>query len=94
MKWAAGAGLPLPASIDYRCPSAEFPHHGTACWEATPCPRRGFIAINLQLIGDATPEYLRYVVAHELCHIRDFQTKGKSSEESADACAAAHGAPA
>jgi hypothetical protein len=94
LTWVAGAGLPLPAGVDYRCPSTDFAHHGAACWDASPCPRRGFIAINLALIGVSSPEYLRHVVAHEVCHILEFQSKGRWSEETADACAAAHGAPA
>ena len=92
LAWVAGAGLPLPAGVDYHCPSTRFSHHGAACWNGSPCPDGGFIAINLELIGDASPEYLRHVVAHEVCHILDFQATGRTSEAGADACAAAHGA--
>lgn len=87
-------GLRLPDGVDYRCPSTQFAHHGTACWDGPVCPGGGFIAINLELIGNRrSADYLRHVVAHEVCHILEFQSKGSSTEESADACAAAHGAP-
>lgn len=50
------------------------------------------ISINLDLIGDdASPEYVRHVVAHEVCHILDFEAGRRTSEAGADACAAAHG---
>ena len=94
LAWVASAGLPLPAGVEYRCPSTQFAHHGTACWDGPLCRNSGFIAINLELMGDRSPEYLRHVVAHEVCHILEFQRKGTSSEPSADECAAAHGAPA
>ncbi len=93
LSWVADAGLPLPPGVGYHCPSTEFAHHGAACWNNRYCPRTGFIAVNLDLIGDPTPEYLRHVVAHEVCHILEFQATGWSTEASADACAAAHGAP-
>lgn len=92
LAWVADAGLPLPAGVGYHCPSTQFSHHGAACWNGSPCRGTGFIAINLELIGDASPEYLRHVVAHEVCHILDFQATGRTSEAGADACAAAHGA--
>ena len=92
LAWVAAAGLPLPAGVDYLCPSTLFAHHGTACWDAWPCPGTGFIAINMNLGAGATVEYLRHVVAHEVCHILDFRDRGWSTEARADACAAAHGA--
>ena len=87
----AAAGLPLPAGVGYRCPSTQFSHHGAACWNAWPCPGSAFIAINLDLGAGATPEYLRHVVAHEICHILDFRDQGWTTESRADACAAAYG---
>ncbi len=93
LAWVAEAGLPLPPGVAYHCPSTQFAHHGAACWDAAPCRRGPFIAINLELIGDRPTEYLRHVVAHEVCHILDFQAKGWTTEAGADACAAAHGAP-
>lgn len=94
LSWVAAAGLPLPAGVDYLCPSTMFAHHGTACWQnGTYCPRGGFIAINMEMMAGTSTAYLRHVVAHEVCHIIDFQTTGRSTEPSADACAAAYGAP-
>ena len=94
LAWVAAAGLPLPAGVGFHCPSTQFPHQGAACWHGAPCPRSGFIAINMDRLIGTSVEYLRHVVAHEVCHILDFQATGWSSEASADACAAAHGAPA
>jgi hypothetical protein len=87
----AAAGLPLPDGVDYRCPSTRFAHQGAACWDEWPCPGTAFIAINFDLGADATPEYLRHVVAHEICHILDFRDRGWTTEPRADACAAAYG---
>ena len=87
------AGLRLPAGTGYLCPSTRFAHHGTACWYADACPRGRFVAINTDLMGAVTPAYFHYVVAHEVCHIIQFDATGESSEAQADACAAAHGAP-
>ncbi len=87
----AAAGLPLPAGVGYRCPSVQFAHQGAACWDEWPCPGGAFIAINLDLGAGATPEYLRHVVAHEICHILDFRDRGWTTEPRADACAAAYG---
>lgn len=87
----AAAGLPLPAGVDYRCPSTRFAHQGAACWDEWPCPGTAFIAINLDLGAGATPEYLRHVVAHEICHILDFRDRGWTTEPRADACAATYG---
>ena len=94
LAWAEAAGLPLPPGVGYHCPSTQFAHHGAACSFARPCPGEAYIAINLDLIGGASPEYLRHVVAHEVCHILDFQAGRRTTEPGADACAAAHGAPA
>jgi hypothetical protein len=87
----AAAGLPLPAGVDYRCPSAQFAHHGTACWDDWACPGGAFVEINLDLGAGATPGYMRHVVAHEICHILDFRDRGWSTEPRADACAARYG---
>ena len=95
LAWVAAAGLLLPAGVDYNCPSTQFAHHGAACWgNATYCPDRAFIAINMDLLDGTSTEYLRHVVAHEVCHILDFRATGRSTEWGADACAAAHGAAA
>jgi len=94
LTWVEGAGLDLPDAVEYRCPSTQFPHHGAACWNGSPCRGSGFIAINMDLMQGASTDYLRHVVAHEVCHIIDFQASGRTTEDGADACAAAHGAPA
>lgn len=94
LAWVAGQGLVLPKGVAYHCPSTRFAHQGAACWNWGPCRGHGFIAINMGLLEGTTTEYLRYVVAHEVCHIHDFRRTGKTSEAAADACAAAHGAPA
>jgi len=86
------AGLVLPEGVDFDCPSTQFAHHGAACWDEYPCPGRAMIAVNLGLIGDRPADYLRYVVAHEICHILDFQAGRRTSEAGAHACALAHGA--
>jgi hypothetical protein len=93
LAWVADAGLPLPPEVRYDCPSTQFAHHGTACWNGSPCRGSGFIAINMELMAYVSPEYLRHVVAHEVCHILDFQAKGWTTEAAADECAAAYGAP-
>jgi hypothetical protein len=85
----AQAGLPLPDGVGFRCPSTEYAHQGAACW-VTVCPS-AYIAINMDRLVDASPEYLRHVVAHEICHILDWQTTGRTSEAGADACAAGYG---
>ena len=87
----AAGGLPLPAGTEYRCPSTQFAHHGTACWDWGPCAGGGFIAINMDMLAGASEAYLRHVVAHEVCHIIDFRRKGTTTEWGADACAAAYG---
>ena len=94
LAWVAEAGLPLPDGVGYHCPSTQFPHQGAACWNGSPCRGSGFIAINMDLLTGASREHLRHVVAHEVCHILDFQATGRTTEAGADACAAAHGAPA
>ncbi len=92
LSWVAEAGLPLPPGVGYHCPSTQFSHHGAACWNGSPCPDSAFIAVNLELMGSPAPDYLRHVVAHEVCHILDFQATGVTTEAGADACAARHGA--
>jgi hypothetical protein len=94
LTWVSEAGLPLPPGVGYHCPSTEFAHHGAACWHASPCPATAFISVNLDLMAGTGTLYLRHVVAHEVCHILDFQAGTTTSEAGADACAAAHGAPA
>jgi hypothetical protein len=91
--WVESAGLVLPPGVEYHCPSTEFAHHGAACWYGAPCPGGGFVAVNLELMAGPTTAYVHHVVAHEFCHILQWQQTGATSEARADACAAAHGAP-
>ena len=92
LTWAASAGLPLPAGTGYHCPSMQFAHHGATCWYAPPCRNGRLIAINVELMGPVSQEYFRFVVAHEICHVMQFDATGDSTEAQADACAIAHGA--
>lgn len=92
LAWAASVGLPLPAGTGYHCPSTEFAHNGATCWYATPCRNGKFIAINTELMGLVSRDYFRFVVAHEICHVLQFDATGDSTEAQADACAIAHGA--
>ncbi len=90
LAWAADVGLRLPPGVGFRCPSTQFPHHGAACWNGSPCPRSAFVAVNLELIGTRGIDYVRHVVAHEICHILDFQATGSTTEDGAEACVATH----
>lgn len=92
LAWAASVGLRLPPGTGYHCPSTQFAHHGAACWYATPCRTGRFIAINVALMGPVSQDYFRFVVAHEICHVLQFDATGDSTESQADDCAFAHGA--
>lgn len=94
LAWVAAAGLPLPPGVGFQCPSTQFAHQGAACWYTGPCPGQAYIALNTDLLPGADPAYVRHVVAHEVCHILDYQAGRSTTEWAADACAAAHGAPA
>ncbi len=95
LTWVGGTGLTLTTDVEYHCPSTQFAHQGAACFgNRSFCPSGGFIAINMALLEGTSTDYLRHVVAHEVCHILDFQRTGTTTEAAADACAAAHGAPA
>lgn len=95
-QWVAGQGLVLPAGFAFRCPDPAIfadgaSRWGITCWNCG-APGGSYIAINIDRIGPSD-DTLRYVVAHETCHAIQDVTTGVTSEESADACAAAHGAP-
>jgi len=95
LTWVAETGLTLPTDVEYHCPSTQFAHQGAACFgHRSFCPEGDFIAINMALLEGTSTDYLRHVVAHEVCHILDFQRTRNTTEADADACAAAHGAPA
>jgi hypothetical protein len=94
-QWVAQQGLVLPDGWGYRCPGAAMENgtarFGLACWN---CVGDGvsWVAIDIGRIG-ASERWLRYVVAHEICHAKEFMTLGLSTELTADLCAALHGAP-
>lgn len=98
LAWAAAHGLVLPSGWSYRCPGpvgsgGAGQYWGRACMNLVgECPGTAFVAIDVDLIGpsDAT---LHYVLAHEICHAIELETTNTTSEPTADACAAAHGAP-
>lgn len=95
-QWVAAHGLVLPAGFAFRCPDPAIfadgaSRWGTTCWNCG-APGGSYIAINIDRIG-SSDDTLHYVVAHETCHAIQDVTTGVTSEESADACAAAHGAP-
>lgn len=89
-------GLVLPGGFEYRCPGSthlfigDRQHWGTICAYASLCPRSAYVAINPAVIGPNDAR-LRYVIAHEFCHARDYQARRPVRESTADACAAAHG---
>jgi hypothetical protein len=95
-QWVAAHGLTLPSGFAFRCPDAALFADGASRWGVT-CWNCGigtgsYIAINIDRIG-ASDETLRYVVAHETCHAIENVAVHTTTEASADACAAAHGAP-
>lgn len=93
-QWVAEHGLVLPAGWGFRCPGQAIvdgaPRWGLACWN---CQGSGsWIAVDIGRIGgsDAT---LRHVIAHEICHAREYVAFGLTTEIGADLCAGLHGAP-
>jgi hypothetical protein len=95
-RWVEAHGLVLPAGFAFRCPDpAVFAdgasRWGTTCWNCG-VGTGSYIAINIDRIG-SSDDTLRYVIAHETCHAIENAMTSTTSEASADACAAAHGAP-
>lgn len=94
------AGLRLPPETSFRCPGntettpGDRQHSGVACFDhAWYCPQGSYIAVNPAHVhgGDSG---MKYVIAHEICHIDSYRTSGTpGTEEAADACAAAAGFP-
>lgn len=94
-QWVAAHGLSLPAGFAFRCPDPAIfadggSRWGTTCWNCG-APGGSYIAINIDRIG-SSDDVLHHVIAHETCHAIQDVTTGMTTEESADACAAAHGA--
>ena len=93
------AGLALRDATDFRCPGStgvtptSEQHWGATCWQNRLCPGGSYVAINPGLIGPDDAR-LRYVVAHETCHVNSYARTGSAgSEPAADRCAAAAGFP-
>ena len=93
------AGLPLRDDTDFRCPGStgitpsSEQHWGATCWQNELCPWSSYVAVNPGLIGP-DPSRLRYVVAHEICHVNSYARTGSAgTEPAADECAAAAGFP-
>ena len=93
-QWVAQQGLVVPAGWGYRCPGQAIvdgaPKWGMACWNCNG-DGQSWIAVDIGRIG-ASDKALRYVIAHEICHAKDYTTLGISTEIGADLCAATHGA--
>ncbi|HEX8771520.1 MAG TPA: hypothetical protein VF711_12200 [Acidimicrobiales bacterium] len=95
-QWVEAHGLVLPAGFAFRCPDPAMfadgaSRWGTTCWNCG-MGTGSYIAINIDRIG-SSDEALRYVIAHETCHAIESIATSTTTEASADACAAAHGAP-
>lgn len=92
------SGLHLRDETEFRCPGiaaepGDERHWGATCWQNELCPGGSWIAVDPQLIGPNDGR-LRYVVAHETCHVNSYmRTGGRGSERSADECAAGAGFP-
>lgn len=92
------AGLKLRDETEFRCPGiaaepGEEHHWGATCWQNELCPGGSYIAIDPELIGPSDAR-LRYVIAHEICHVNSYmQTGDRGTEAAADECAAAAGFP-
>ena len=94
------AGLRLASRTEFRCPGntettpGDRQHSGVACFDHRRyCPQSSFIAINPEQIGSGD-QGMRYVIAHEICHIESYVATGTPGpEEAADACAATAGFP-
>ncbi|HUR49654.1 MAG TPA: hypothetical protein VMY88_09045 [Acidimicrobiales bacterium] len=92
------AGLTLRDQTEFRCPGAatepgEERHWGATCWETELCRGGSYIAVDEELIGRDDAR-LRYVIAHEICHVNSYMRTGEpGSEPAADRCAATAGFP-
>ncbi|MGI8807089.1 MAG: hypothetical protein ACR2KK_04490 [Acidimicrobiales bacterium] len=94
-QWVAEHGLVLPAGWGFRCPGQALvdgtPRWGVACWNCE-ANLTSWIAVDIGRIG-ASDATLRHVIAHEICHAREYVAFGQTTEVGADLCAALHGAP-
>ena len=91
-------GLHLRDDTEFRCPGiaaepGDERHWGATCWQNELCPGGSWIAVDPELIGPDDAR-LRYVVAHEICHVISYTRTGdRGTEPAADACAAGAGFP-
>lgn len=92
------SGLHLHNDTEFRCPGiaaepGEERHWGATCWQNELCPGSSWIAADPALIGPDDAR-LRYVIAHEICHVNSYMKTGdRGSEPAADRCAAGAGFP-
>lgn len=92
------AGLELRDETEFRCPGTaaepgEERHWGATCWQNELCPGTSWIAVDPEMIGPDDAR-LRYVIAHEICHVNSYmQTGARGTEPAADRCAAGAGFP-
>jgi hypothetical protein len=95
--WASAHGISLPNGWRFFCPTTISSLQGGTYWGRAcmnlpgECPGTKFVKVDIGLIGP-NDAMLRYVVVHEICHAIDLEATASTSEPSADACAAAHGA--
>ena len=92
------AGLELRDQTEFRCPGiaaepGDERHWGATCWQNELCPGGSWIAVDPEVIGPDDGR-LRYVIAHEICHVNSYVTTGdRGTEPAADQCAAGAGFP-
>lgn len=92
------SGLHLRDDTEFRCPGVaaepgEERHWGATCWQNRLCPGGSWIAVDPELIGPDDSR-LRYVIAHEICHVNSYMRTGdRGTEPAADVCAAGAGFP-
>jgi hypothetical protein len=76
------AGLALRDETEFRCPGTaaepgEEHHWGATCWDNELCPGGSYIAIDPAQIGPDDAR-LRYVIAHEICHVNSYVRTGEA----------------
>ena len=93
------SGHALRDDTEFRCPGStgytpdSEQHWGATCWQNVLCPGLSYLAVNEAMVGPSDAR-LRYVIAHEICHVNSYTRTGEAgSEPAADDCAAAVGFP-
>lgn len=88
-------GLTLPAEFEQRCPGDTNaydglgPARGVTCYQLSPCPRSGYVAIRDDVVRGPFPKLL-LDLAHERCHARmavGLEPGEWTDEPTAEACA-------